>query len=497
MNNNNSESDLYGVLEENANEGENSQNGNSILNYTQNNSNSLYNTEQSKIVGEEEENNNNNTNSKVISNLINIIKVKTFICNKCKKIPILTFLNNDFSKLKYSCDCNTNKEITYVKLLEDFFLVHNTNKTDISQLNPNNSYNINDNLDNLDNLCYCHNCNEFFLINNNNLHNTHEISELNDYKNFIQNEFELNEEENNNYIIKKVNFYDNFTKLINLLFTNFIIYLKPKFIENIKNFRNFIQSIKIEINSHIEFEDKTKEYGLISKIKIENTNFNNLKELSQLDLFALQELLLESNNIKSIEPLKNKDFRNLRILNLKMNRLGDDSIKNLGNIMAPKLEELILENNCFNSYELFNSIKKFKKLKILDISSNRFYKKCEQIYSNNIIYEFKLMEIGNFSNGVFSDETIKLMEKLDLSNMRILKLNGNNLTNLKFLLKYNIKCPILEEIYLNNNDLEQIDELEKFAIIKKIEANNNYLNANGKIFKNQNIEIICNLIKKE
>ena len=81
--------------------------------------------------------------------------------------------------------------------------------------------------------------------------------------------------------------------------------------------------------------------------------------------------------------------------------------------------------------------------------------------------------------------------------MRILKLNGNNLTSLKFLLKYNIKCPRLEEIYLNNNDLEEIDELEKFPIIKKIEANNNYLNANGKIFKNQNIEIICNLIKKE
>lgn len=71
------------------------------------------------------------------------------------------------------------------------------------------------------------------------------------------------------------------------------------------------------------------------------------------------------------------------------------------------------------------------------------------------------------------------------------------MASLKFILEYNIKWPRLEEIYLINNDLEQIDELDNFPILKKIEANNNSLKISGNIFKNPNIEISCNLINKE
>ena len=244
MNNNTNHEDMVAFIDtmnENLNELEdsinrNEQNGGSIINYT-------FNTDQSDIKKEED---NNNTNSKFTSNLIKIIKLNKFLCNKCKKIPILTFLKNNFNKLEYSCDCVNNKEISYENLIKNFFLVQNANKTIESQLEENNSYNIEDYLDYLS---YCQNCN--VLIKNKNLHITHKIFELNDYRNFINNEFELNEDENNNYIIKKVNFYDNFAKLINFLFQNLIIYLDLNNFENIKNSEkireniNNIENIKI------------------------------------------------------------------------------------------------------------------------------------------------------------------------------------------------------------------------------------------------------------
>ena len=67
----------------------------------------------------------------------------------------------------------------------------------------------------------------------------------------------------------------------------------------------------------------------IIEINIMRSNFNDISELCKLDLFSLEKLSLRDNCISDIKPLINAKFKNIKVIELNMNRIGDDNIPHL------------------------------------------------------------------------------------------------------------------------------------------------------------------------
>ena len=157
----------------------------------------------------------------------------------------------------------------------------------------------------------------------------------------------------------------------------------------------------------------------------------------------------------------------------------------------PKLNKFYISLNSLHSRKIFNAIEQLKDLKILDINSNRFYEKEEEEEkkTNLIIDKQKLnfisLEELNLSHGCFSDTTINLFSNYKLKKLRILDLSGNNLSGLDFM-EY-INSSNLEEIYLRNNRIKELSINTEFKGIKAIYLENNIID---------NIDNLNEFIKK-
>lgn len=191
-----------------------------------------------------------------------------------------------------------------------------------------------------------------------------------------------------------------------------------------------------------ENEVITKEEALIvTKLDLSNSNITNIDGIKEFE--NLTELDLSKNNITNIDSLKN--LKKLEKLSLS----GNDISSGLGSLTdISTLKELDLSNtglNDTNSSDVANGLNavlsnKKENLEILDLSNNDLSK----------------LDASNFSN--------------QLGSLKVLNLNNNNINSLTL-----PDLPVLEELYLSNNNLDDtsVSVIGDLSSLKKLYLNNN------------------------
>ena len=451
------------------------------------------------------------SNQTVYENFINLKDKSSestkFFCLKCKKTPLIEFVK--LYKIKLTCDCY-NKQIFDLKYINNNFIFDLEDPFEEDKCNKYENY-FKCKIHNFLFQFFCNNCSNNLCKECIKLHSC-EQNDLIDFNKkfneikkdikFIDNAFygeneflfdlfkdeeldkdlTLDEEKNNN---------DNIIYLKRIISTLLYEYFSTPNMEIINNINNVKKMLINDTNIYDKNSDMQQNYeifseyeydyyinnlrinkDLIKKIEIVGYNFN-MKILENAILTNLENINLKGNNISDISPLKTVNFVNLKILNLYSNQISDDMIKYIYDFNFPKLENLNFGFNNLKSFEIFKSIEHFKELKTLNLTSNHFVIKIPENFHINEL-EFFSLEVIDFSNGIFCDETIKfIFPKLKLQKLKSIDLTSNNLHKLDFIL--NIKeCP-LETLILTNNEIDesQLKLLNNFDNLREIYLKNN------------------------
>ena len=225
---------------------------------------------------------------------------------------------------------------------------------------------------------------------------------------------------------------------------------------------NIIRKSKRFIDNNYNAE--SNEINCVIKENILDASFLIEKNPEKLEILELQE-----TNISELSILENVNFVNLRHFNLSKNRIDNKNIAYLQGCNFKKLIYFDVSSNRLNDFSFFERVNNFPKLRKLYISSNKFNNDIENLKNN--IYNLSHIEEIGLSDGVFSDKSIELLKNFKFDNLKGLFLSYNQLSSLSFI--KDLDCPILEEIYLDNNNLCEFEPLIKFTNIKIIQINNN------------------------
>jgi len=213
---------------------------------------------------------------------------------------------------------------------------------------------------------------------------------------------------------------------------------------------------KIKITSKEELYGNINDSHLISSIKINNKNFNDISIFSQLDLSNLQKLQLQGNGIKSIEPLLNCDLRKLKFLDLENNKLNDESFKDFDKLQLADIRYINLFENEIKTPTIFEKVINFKSLKTFFIGKNILDEKEINKNMNKIYHLEHLKKIG-ITTGNFNDKTIQFIKNLKFSKLKVMYVSRNNLSSLKFL--KDVNCSNLESFWAINNNLTNYNDI--------------------------------------
>ena len=201
---------------------------------------------------------------------------------------------------------------------------------------------------------------------------------------------------------------------------------------------NFFKKMEIKTFFNVlykkEFNDNLDELDLIS----ENIDNNNLFLSSPIKFNNLIKLNLSQNKIKDLSFLKGK-FHNLKFLIVEEN-----NIKNLDVIENNTLEELeflSLHGNFFNNMNSFTQ-KNWTNLNYLSLSKNN---------------------ITDISD----------LFKVNLPNLNVLNLSNNKIDNIDCLQELNL--PELRELFLNNNKIEKIYDIKDFSNLEILNLSYNLI----------------------
>ena len=321
------------------------------------------------------------------------------------------------------------------------------------------------------------------------------------YKN---NEFSI-ESENNIKFLEKINniYMENINKLnINeskqKILNSSIIEQKEE--TNIAD-ENWIEAI--EVNSKDDLENYKKKPHAINTIKINcENNFSNLSIFIDMKLNYLKKLELKENKIKDISPLKNCGFAELEFLDLEENELDNKSLDILLNLNLPQIKYLSLFNNKITKIKIFNLLEHFKTLRTFYIGKNKLDEKEIVNNKKDFYIDDNLDELG--LTYIFNNENIEFIKHLNLKNIKILYLSGNNLTSLSVL--KNIKFNRLDELWAKENkisDINAIADIPNKLLIKKInltfnkikKIDNSFLDTLKSFAKLKSIDIKSNDVK--
>ena len=284
-------------------------------------------------------------------------------------------------------------------------------------------------------------------------------------------------------------------KFILIYFENYKCYNTYKNIENLVKFtseeekkvKNQEYSGKVvETKKYIKIrhlrdlkyiiENNVDQINNIESIIIQSQNFYDLKIFETKKSFdSLQVLDLKNNNISDISALSSKAFPRLISLSFSINRLSDDSLKKIHNLCEgiKSLQDLILSRNNFTKYELLKGWNKYKNLKKLYIGINRIHPDYKNMKDDSELFDFSNIEELGLTKGIFSEESIGLISKFKLDNVKILYLSGNNLSSLKFI--NNLNCENLEDIWLEGNNFTDFYCLNKFKKLRIINLTANQI----------------------
>ena len=358
--------------------------------------------------------------------------------------------------------------------------------------------------------------NEIYIKNDNN------NNDNNDNKENKSKEFGTNKEIINiiNLLKNLISVYNNYPcyNIYNSIINVYNFYLKSKDEDIVYDVPkdNYIivkrlkdKIFKKKIRFPRDFKENLGNEKIIS-INLIQKDFSDLNKMMKYNLDFLEILELEENNISNLAPLIKKEFPRLKKLNLDKNRLGNDNIKFIEQIVAPQLEELILFENNFTQFKIIESVYHFEKLKSLYLGANTF----NENFDNK--YKFPVLEIIGLSFGVFSDNTINFISNIKFEKLRVLYLNCNNLHSIEFI--KNLHAPNIEKFSVFSNYIEDFEPLIKYknnfkklkTIILKYnkikninnlqELINSYLDIKEIILKDNNIDInnydVESIIKK-
>lgn len=318
-----------------------------------------------------------------------------------------------------------------------------------------------------------------------------------------------------NFDILTFNRYQSLNKLI--LSNNDLVFFPIKELENLKHLKkldlsnNQLDNIHSDIFKHLnDLEDLNYSHNLLwgfdisilntdsslSKFNLSHNQINNLKRSSENittklkildvshnnfnnlnffdDFLELEYLDLSFNNLISLPAKSLLRLQHLKILYINNNHLLDLNFENL----PLSLLELYAKNNFINSLLLQKS-----SVRILNIQNNCI----PNIYKNlTLLKELKDLNINGNSLSEFPDIFLKDLETLDLSfnnftmipetvsiknfpNLRILKVNGNPLENVK----------IRSELRLEKfevNFAKMIKKISKDTFLMLKERKNNCIN---------------------
>ena len=399
-------------------------------------------------------------------------KIVFIMCPKCGQIPKITF--NTLKFVNILCECNYIKN-TYIDNLQDYFIKFSSKKIKINNYtciyHPHKKFRY-----------YCSDCQANickYCKTKDDRHKTHTCIRLID----LREKYKIIEDN-----IKKMDNIQNFRDIINSLENTYNNNPNYNLYETFDNLYKLICSpeeknkdlnmiIKVKnelkIKSSKALMENIHNIEKITIIEIIRQNLYNINELCKLKFTQLKILNLSENNIQDISPLKNLFSPNLEVLNLLKNKIDDKNIEHIKNFKFPKLISLVLFHNYFKDYTIFEAITKFPNLKTLYIGSNNFNKNIKHLNLNEIKYEFNnLVNIG-LINGVFSDDSIKLLSCFHFPKLKNIYLSGNNLSSLSFLNQ--LICPELYQIWLKDNRIKEFSILTKFKALKRINLENNLI----------------------
>ena len=445
-------------------------------------------------------------NIKKKSKLLNIVtyceKNLHFICKKCKKVPIIKFI--DLEKVNYSCSCNNNK-ISLDEIYKQYLIEEE--ETIQCSFEPENYLK-----------ClkhkqifgyYCKSCPEKINIckeclREQYLHQCHDLMNFDlffyDTDEKIVQIFKilLSDSEDNEFVQ-----YDIFDKLILLLsvivkdyfyypnyshfqiFNNFLDFIE-KYIIN-KNNQDLKMKKEMKIISRRKFLEYKNNPKIIIEINITKNNFNDITDLCNLDLKELKKLILIENCIDNIGPLKYAKFKNIEIINLGVNKLNNNSIPCLFELNFPNLNELSLYSNNFTDCNIFNLKNKNKNLPNLEylyFGGNKFNwnnnKNCNE--KINIKYNFDTLKKIGLTSGVFCEGNItSKIESFYFKNLEVIYLSKNDINSLSFVEK--LEIPNLKEIYIHTNLISEFYSLKKYKGLERIDIYENFINEISEIEK--------------
>ena len=223
-------------------------------------------------------------------------------------------------------------------------------------------------------------------------------------------------------------------------------FIKKNYKMKDKNFEineTYIKQFNKKYNKNIKYKD----IEIINIIK-ENLGNDGLKDFCNINLKSLKELNLEYNNISNITSLGKAKFENLEKLNLGKNAISDISI--LEKVNFKELKNLCLNANNISDIKVLEKVK-FLKLEKLDLSFNK-------INSIDVLgnVQFKKLKELILKENLISN--IDILEKADFKKLEILDLTNNKITNINVLEKVNFKE--LKKLFLNQNNIINISVLE-------------------------------------
>ncbi|KAL6268866.1 hypothetical protein P5V15_001986 [Pogonomyrmex californicus] len=233
----------------------------------------------------------------------------------------------------------------------------------------------------------------------------------------------------------------------------------------ILNTAPFLSKLNLSHNQINNLERSSE--NAITKLKILDAAHNNLVDLNFLDgMPELEYLDLSFNKFITLPTNSLLYMQHLKILHISNNNLLSLNFQNF----PPSLLELYAENNLINTI-LFQKLP----INILNIQNNNI----SNIYDNITLLELKNLNISKNSLSDFPNVPLRTLETLDVSfnhltiipesisiknfpNLRIFKVNGNRLKDIKIRSELNLE--IFEVKFIET--IEEIDK-EMFLMLKE------------------------------
>jgi len=416
-----------------------------------------------------------------------------FICQICKKIPRIEFIS--LNKFNYICNCQVNDNLGIDEIKEKSIAEFENEKNDLTKYLKCQTHHKKFHY-------YCKYCNvnlcrdclikkeehRYHVLYLFDLHKFETNEIINNIYKILNDDSKKHNMENIEYgiiegilflfsvIVKDFKYYPNYSHF--KIFQNALSFFKKFFSKSENN--KIIESLEIEKKLIITYKkalyQNMNNIHSIIEINVSRSYFNDISELCKLELFSLEKLSLCENSISDIKPLINAKFKNIKLIEFNINKIGDDNIPHLFKLKFEKLKEFNLYSNNFTDPSIFGFKKEENKenlpnLEVFYIGNNKIDWKLQKDKINN--YNFNKLKSIGLTCSLFDDISISYLEYFNFEKLEKIYLSRNNIYSLSFVEK--LKLPNIKEFYINTTNIKEFDQLIKYKTLEIIGLRENYI----------------------